>query len=91
VNKQVIMVGDHAVSSDLHIPHMGGFPEKSNKGEVVFSVCKDIIPPPSTIHHVIPSPWILYSQWSRHTGIVSKLEIIVNRRLDPFFVLDKLI
>ncbi len=78
------MVGDHAVGSDLHIPHMGGFPEKINKGEVVLSVCKDIISPPCTVHHVIPSPWIPYSQWSRHMAITSNLEITVNRKLDPF-------
>jgi hypothetical protein len=38
--------------------------DKLKKSNVILLAGKDLFPPPAAVHHMIPSIWILSSQWS---------------------------
>ncbi|MCW9094689.1 MAG: hypothetical protein OQJ74_02470, partial [Ignavibacteriaceae bacterium] len=72
------------VGADAKRKQLNSFMQNIDKSLMVVFGLEYGLSTSASVHHVIPSVWILYAKWSRHIKRVSKQSLCVKSRLDPY-------
>jgi hypothetical protein len=80
----MIMVRYEAIGRNMKVKDFGSLLEYMKKCLKVFSIQKNILSSPATVHHMVPGAGILYSKGPCHKFSILQQHPRVKQRLDPF-------
>src|SRR6056297_1816470 len=84
LQQQMIMIGQQAVSRDVHIPALRRLAEDFQKRRKIIRLKKNIFSSAAAIHDVVPGAREFDAKRSAHGGeMVSDSRVKANGRLDP--------